>query len=113
MATSSGSFRSTPITTRRTRGRAAANGRRGLAESFLSLGAEGRLRAQNRGHYLDPGTGGQWKPLWRWRAHREERLRSVFSLSRIAFGEWCYAEHSTFSDPLPDWFRVLDIYDRE
>jgi len=31
----------------------------------LSRGADGRLRAQSRGHYLDPRAAGQWKPLWR------------------------------------------------
>ncbi len=78
----------------------------------LSLCADGRLRAQTRGHYLDPRTAGQWKPLWRWMAQREDRLRSVLAPSRIAFGEWCYAEHSTFYDALPDWFLLFDVYDR-
>ena len=78
----------------------------------LSLGTNGRLRAQSRGHYLDPRTAGQWKPLWRWLAQREDRLQSVLSSSTIAFGEWCYAEHSVFYDSLPDWFLLFDVYDR-
>ena len=40
----------------------------------LSLGPDGRIRAQSRGHYLDARTEGQWKPLWRWLAGRQERL---------------------------------------
>ena len=78
----------------------------------FSLGADGRLRAQSRGHYLDPRAAGQWKPLWRWLARREERLRSVLAPSLIAFGECCYAEHSVFYDSLPDWFLLFDVYDR-
>jgi hypothetical protein len=31
----------------------------------------------------------------------------------IAFGEWCYAEHSVFYDSLPDWFLLFDVYDRK
>lgn len=72
----------------------------------------GRLRAQSRGHYLDPRATGQWEPLWRWLALREERLRTALAPSMIAFGEWCYAQHSVFYDLLPDWFLLFDVYDR-
>ena len=78
----------------------------------LSLGADGRLRGQSRGHYQGARTGGQWEPLWRWLAQREERLRSVLAPSAIAFGEWCHAEHSVHYDFLPDWFLLFDVYDR-
>lgn len=78
----------------------------------LSLGPDGRLRAQSRGHYLEPRTEGQWKPLWRWLAQREERLAAALGHALIAFGEWCYAEHSVAYDALPDWFLLFDIYDR-
>jgi ATP-dependent RNA circularization protein (DNA/RNA ligase family) len=78
----------------------------------LSLGTDGRLRAQSRGHHLDPRTAGQWKPLRRWLAQREDRLRSFLAPSTIAFGEWCYAEHSVFYDSLPDWFLLFEVYDR-
>jgi hypothetical protein len=78
----------------------------------LSLGDDGRLRAQSRGHYLDARTEGQWKPLWRWLSHRAERLTAVLTPSLIAHGEWCYAEHSVFYDALPDWFLLFDVYDR-
>ncbi len=39
----------------------------------LSLGPDGRVCAQSRGHHLHPGTAGQWKPLWRWIAQRDQR----------------------------------------
>lgn len=77
----------------------------------LSLGSDGRLRAQSRGHYLGPKTGGQWRPLWSWLGQREGRLRSALDRSVIAFGEWCYAEHSVHYDSLPDWFLLFDVYD--
>ena len=32
--------------------------------------------------------------------------------SLVAYGEWCYAEHSMFYDALPDWFLLFDVYDR-
>lgn len=78
----------------------------------LSLGSNGRLRAQSRGHYLEPGTAGQWKSLWKWLALRETQLVSVIGPSRIVFGEWCYAQHSVAYDSLPDWMLVFDVYDR-
>jgi ATP-dependent RNA circularization protein (DNA/RNA ligase family) len=78
----------------------------------LSVGSDCRLRAQSRGHYLEPGTAGQWKPLWRWLALRETQLVPVLGSSLILFGEWCYAEHSAPYDALPDWLLLFDVYDR-
>ena len=60
----------------------------------LSVGANGRLRAQSRGRYLKAGTGGQYQPLWRWLALAEERLQAALGTSLLAFGEWCYARHT-------------------
>ena len=37
---------------------------------------------------------------------------SALTPSVIAYGEWCYAEHSVFYDSLPDWFLLFDLYDR-
>jgi hypothetical protein len=78
----------------------------------LSLGPDGRLRAQSRGTYLEHGTGGQWKPLWQWLAVRESQIVSALGPSLILFGEWCYAEHSISYDALPDWMLIIDVYDR-
>jgi ATP-dependent RNA circularization protein (DNA/RNA ligase family) len=78
----------------------------------LSVGPDGRLRAQSRGAYLEQGTAGQWKPLWRWLAFRESRISRALNSSLILFGEWCYAEHSIPYDALPDWLLVIDVYDR-
>ncbi|PYV18522.1 MAG: DNA ligase [Acidobacteria bacterium] len=78
----------------------------------LSIGTDGRVRAQSRGHYLEAGTAGQWKPLWRWIALREAELASALGTSLILFGEWCHAEHSVAYDALPDWMLAFDVYDR-
>ncbi len=78
----------------------------------LSIGPEGRLRAQSRGHFLEEGAEGQWKPLWRWLSLRREALAKALGPNLILFGEWCYAEHSVSYDALPDWFLAFDIYDR-
>ena len=42
-------------------------------------------------------------------AHME---RAQDAPETIAFGEWCFAEHSVFYDSLPDWFLLFDVYDR-
>jgi hypothetical protein len=78
----------------------------------LSLGQDGRLRAQSRGNYLAPGRShAQWNPLWprlaEHRADLEEGLRGGLML----FGEWCYAKHTVPYDALPDWFLGFDIFD--
>lgn len=78
----------------------------------LSVGADGRVRAQSRGHYLKAGTPGQWQPLWRWLAQREDRLRTALGTNLLLFGEWCYARHTVAYDALPDWFLAFDVYDR-
>lgn len=78
----------------------------------LAVGGDGRLRAQSRGHYIESGTAGQWKGLWRWLASHESQLIPALGSNLILFGEWCYAEHSVHYDALPDWLLVFDVYDR-
>lgn len=78
----------------------------------LSVGADGRVRAQSRGHFLKPGTVGQWQPLWRWLAQREESLRLALGTNLLLFGEWCYARHTVAYDDLPDWSLAFDVFDR-
>jgi hypothetical protein len=79
----------------------------------LSLDEAGRLRAQNRGSYLDPSNlTGQWKPLQRWLATRRFALAEALGLELLLFGEWCYAVHSVRYTRLPDWFLAFDVYDR-
>jgi hypothetical protein len=77
----------------------------------LSLGPDGRVRAQSRGNYLAPGhCHSQWNPLWPWLAERRDCLEDGLQGGLMLFGEWCYARHTVPYDALPDWFLGFDIF---
>lgn len=78
----------------------------------LSVGPDGRVRAQNRGQYLGPPFGGQFSRLGSWLTMHEDALFDTLDTHLIAFGEWCAARHSLDYTALPDWWLVFDIYDR-
>ena len=79
----------------------------------FSVDEDGRLRAQNRGAYLDlDDPKGQWKPLRRWLSVRQHALVELLTPDLMVFGEWCYAVHSVRYTGLPDWFLVFDVHDR-
>lgn len=78
----------------------------------ISLGADGRLHAQNRGQYLREPYSGQFTRLDAWRAAHEGALARALGEHLIAFGEWCAARHSLDYGALPDWLLLFDIYDR-
>jgi hypothetical protein len=78
----------------------------------LSLGPDGRVRAQSRGNYLASGRShAQWNPLWPWLAERRAILENGLSGGLMLFGEWCYARHTVPYDALPDWFLGFDIFE--
>ena len=78
----------------------------------LSVGPDGRIRAQSRGNYLAPGRShAQWNLLWPWLARREQALAASLGEKRMLFGEWCYARHSIAYDVLPDWFMAFDVFE--
>lgn len=78
----------------------------------LSLGPDGRLRAQSRGNYLAPGRcHAQWNPLWPWLAQRREALEEGLRGGLMLFGEWCHARHTVPYDELPDWFLGFDVFE--
>lgn len=79
----------------------------------LSMGPDGRLRAQNRGQYLEAPYRGQFTRLAAWLAACEIELASALGQNLILFGEWCAARHSVEYEKLPDWFVAFDVYDRE
>lgn len=80
----------------------------------VSVTADGDLRAQNRGAYLERQTcHPQFRPLFRWMDERRARLTDLLAPHLILFGEWCYAVHSVRYTRLPDWFLAFDIYDRQ
>ena len=78
----------------------------------FSLDAGGKLRAQNRGAWIDRQAGGQFKHLWSWLRRLERDLEDVLGQNLMLFGEWCYACHSLPYAELPDWFIGFDVYDR-
>ncbi|MGH8121684.1 MAG: RNA ligase family protein [Rudaea sp.] len=78
----------------------------------FSVGPDAKLRAQNRGAYLQAPYQGQFARVRSWLAQHEEALRPALGEQLIAFGEWCAAKHSLDYDKLPDWWLLFDIYDR-
>jgi len=79
----------------------------------FSVDAQGSLRVQNRGSYLERGhLHPQFKPLFAWLRAREQRLIDALVPDLMLFGEWCYAVHSVRYSRLPDWLLVFDVYDR-
>ena len=78
----------------------------------LSLGSDGRVRAQSRGNYLAPGRShAQWNPLWPWIAQHREDLETGLRGGLMLYGEWCYARHTVAYDALPDWLLGFDIFE--
>lgn len=78
----------------------------------LSIDTQGNLRVQNRGNLVEPGSKGQFAPLWAWLSERESRLFDALEDRLILFGEWCYARHSIHYTRLPDFFLAFDVYDK-
>lgn len=78
----------------------------------LSLAADGAIRAQNRGQYLQEPHAGQFARLPAWLALHESGLVKVLAPDLLLFGEWCAARHSLGYATLPDWFLLFDVYDR-
>lgn len=78
----------------------------------LSVGPDGRLRAQSRANYLNPAhCHSQWKPLWPWLRLHQESLTAALGGNLILYGEWCHARHTVAYDRLPDWFFAFDIFE--
>ncbi len=78
----------------------------------LSLGPDGRVRAQSRGNYIAPGRShAQWNLLWPWIAEHNEELKDGLRGEIILYGEWCNARHTVPYDMLPDWFLGFDIFE--
>ena len=78
----------------------------------FSVGPDGRLRAQNRGQYLDEPYVGQFQRLPEGMALHGSGLVDALGETLIAFGEWCAARHSLDYPALPDWWLLFDVYDR-
>lgn len=79
----------------------------------FSLTANGELRVQNRGQYLQEPHAGQFSRLPAWLAQHGEAIRAVLRPELLLFGEWCAARHSLDYVALPDWLLLFDVYDRD
>ena len=77
----------------------------------FSLGPQGELRAQNRGHYLERPFSGQFSRLEAYFSQHEDSLVGALSGGLMLFGEWCAARHSLGYERLPDFFIAFDVYD--
>jgi len=81
----------------------------------FSLGANGELRAQNRGQYLAEPHAGQFARLPAWLAVHGEAIGNALAAQSdrrlMLFGEWCAARHSLDYTRLPDWFLLFDVFE--
>jgi hypothetical protein len=75
----------------------------------ISVGADGKLQAQNRGQYLAPTAFGQFRNLSRWIDLHERASADTLGTNLILFGEWCAARRSRHYDNLPDWLVAFDV----
>jgi RNA ligase len=82
------------------------------ANAGISLGEDGRLRLQSRGHML---TGGAREKHWdlfkQWAHTHEAALAARLSPGMTLYGEWLFAKHTIFYDQLPHYFLEFDIRD--
>ena len=84
--------------------------------------SEGRLRAQNRSHYVDSTSHTQFRDLGKWMQRHSDALLTVLQGddeaaiaagrgAYILYGEWLYAKHSVPYSRLPDVFIAFDLFD--
>jgi YD repeat-containing protein len=82
------------------------------ANAGISLGPDGVLRLQSRGHYLVGGPRERhFAPFKRWAATHAGALTELLAGGLVMYGEWLYAKHTIFYDHLPHWFMEFDILD--
>jgi len=80
----------------------------------ISVGDDGRLRLQSRGHVLAGGPRERQFDLFKtWAACHQDALVSVLGDRYVLYGEWLYARHTVFYDALPHYFHEFDVLDLE
>jgi hypothetical protein len=80
------------------------------ANAGLSLGPDGELLLQSRGHYLVGGPRERhWDLFKAWASAHAARLRTLLVGGRVMYGEWLYAKHTVFYDRLPHYFLEFDV----
>lgn len=82
------------------------------ANAGISLGDDGRLLLQSRGHFLVGGARERhWDLFKRWSAAHADAIARVATSGRIVYGEWLYAKHTVFYDRLPHYFMEFDVFE--
>lgn len=82
------------------------------ANAGISLGGDGELLLQSRGHYLVGGDRERhWDLLKRWAATHAAGLRALLAGGLVLYGEWLYAKHTIFYDALPHYLLEFDVRD--
>lgn len=82
------------------------------ANAGLSIGPDGRLQLQSRGHTLVGGAREKhWDLFKTWARTHEAALVERLAGDLVLYGEWLYAKHTIFYDELPHYFLEFDIRD--
>ncbi|PSK46384.1 hypothetical protein B9Z65_5352 [Elsinoe australis] len=88
------------------------------ANMGVSFDSKGKVRVQNRSHWVCAGDGAQWKGLQAWVDKYLEALRGLLLRDEemwerfVLYGEWCVARHSIHYTDLPGQFVAFDLFDR-
>jgi hypothetical protein len=84
------------------------------ANAAISVGPDGRLLLQSRGHYLAGGPRERHFDLFKqWAQSHTAAFRGALGARYILYGEWLYAKHTIFYDRLPHYFLEFDVLDKE
>ena len=79
----------------------------------ISLTKSFEVRVQNRSHYVNAESHGQFRSLDAWLdEHHGALCRILEPEVEVLFGEWMYAVHSLAYDRLPGYFIAFDIYNK-
>ena len=82
------------------------------ANAGMSVGEDGRIRLQSRGHVLVGGAREKhWDLFKRWASAHAAALAARLDDDVTLYGEWLYAKHTIFYDRLPHYFLEFDIRD--
>ena len=82
------------------------------ANAGMSVGEDGRIRLQSRGHVLVGGAREKhWDLFKQWAHTHEAALVARVPEGGTLYGEWLYAKHTIYYDRLPHYFLEFDIRD--
>ncbi len=83
------------------------------ANAAISVGPDGALLLQSRGHYLTGGPRERHFDLFkRWAHAHAGALTRALGSHHVLYGEWLYAKHTMFYDRLPHYFLEFDVLDK-